>query len=88
MEERKSSRREILKSMFRIIIAGLLGVIGLRSLFKGDPHVCISKGICGGCRVYNDCILPQAMSAKKAGYDGKGDMTGSSAVRPRSDRVS
>jgi len=64
-------RREFLRSCTRNSILAVLSIGGGALLAKTtqakrNPHVCISRGICGGCPVYPDCILPQASSARKA----------------------
>ena len=63
------TRRDTLLSGGRMVFAGLLAVLGSFLLFrKKNPakgrQVCISKGICSGCRVFDGCGLPQALSRK------------------------
>lgn len=59
------TRREWLASIGRVLVAGA-GVSGLAQLARRDPEVCISQGICRGCRVYGECGLPQALSMRQA----------------------
>jgi len=33
-----------------------------RQMMKGK---CIARGICAGCKIYEDCRLPQALSRKQ-----------------------
>ena len=40
---------------------------GVKRIMLPDEHKCISRGICSGCKVFDDCGLPQALSAKEAG---------------------
>ena len=63
------TRRDALLSGGRIASAGLLATLGSFILFrKKNPvkgrQVCISNGICSGCRVFDGCGLPQALSRK------------------------
>ena len=40
-----------------------LAIVKRRRLIKEGK--CIERGICGGCKVYEDCGLPQALSKKQ-----------------------
>ena len=68
--DNKINRREFFLTLGRY--AALTGMgVGIGKLIiqrpdKADPHVCISKGLCDGCGAFNNCGLPQALSAKQA----------------------
>jgi len=65
-----AGRRQFLRNGLRYaILGGLAAVSGrLAGRQAGRPagQVCISAGICRGCEAYDDCGLPQALSAKEA----------------------
>ncbi len=65
----KLDRRYLLRAGLRIATFVLLGGVGAAAIAKRQRLVregkCVSSGICGGCRVYEDCGLPQALSRKK-----------------------
>ncbi len=70
-ENNRLTRRDALLSCGRMVSAGLLAGLGSVLLFrKKNPakgrQVCISKGVCIGCRVFDGCGLPPALSAKNA----------------------
>lgn len=59
-------RRDFLRRLVRgALLAGLLG--GTAALTARDRETCTNRGICRGCAAYDDCGLPQALSAKQAG---------------------
>ncbi|MHC5060890.1 MAG: hypothetical protein ACYTFK_07390 [Planctomycetota bacterium] len=64
------NRRKILADAARYSALGLLSAISGWSYVKRRRLVregkCINRGICRGCRVYEKCGLPQALSAKQA----------------------
>jgi hypothetical protein len=67
----KTSRRDFLKNMGRAsllgAIGGSVGLLLFKRRFSLNPaHVCINQGICRGCSEFDDCILPQALSARNA----------------------
>ena len=75
--EKVQNRRELLTAVLRYATLGTLGAIGggvfakRRRLVQG-PHlagtqdgICINSGICSGCWVFEQCCLPQALSAKQ-----------------------
>jgi hypothetical protein len=69
-ENNKLTRRAALFSCGRMVSVGLLAGLGSFLLFrKKNPakgrQICISRGGCTGCRVFDDCGLPQALSAKR-----------------------
>jgi hypothetical protein len=72
MKRRDSSagRRQFLRDGLRyIILGGLTAVsakLAARRAARPAGQVCISAGICRGCAAFDDCGLPQALSAKEA----------------------
>lgn len=58
-------RRKFLKDIARWAVALGLGG-GVAAITTRDPEKCLNQGICRGCREFNDCHLPQALSAKEA----------------------
>jgi len=66
---KKQTRRHWLVSAGRYAVLGLVGLLtgGLlikrRKLLR-ENH-CINRGICGGCQLYANCRLPQALSRKQ-----------------------
>jgi hypothetical protein len=65
-----SSRRQLLAGVARYATLGALGAAGGVSIAKRRRLLregkCINRGICRGCEVFDDCGLPQALSAKDA----------------------
>jgi len=48
-------------------IGGSVGLLLFKRRFSLNPaHTCINKGICRGCSEFDNCILPQALSARNA----------------------
>lgn len=65
------NRREFIKNLGRLSMAG--GLLGTAAhLSQREPavdkslHICINQGICSGCKAFEGCGLPQALSAKTA----------------------
>ena len=62
------SRRYIIQDALRYAALTVLGVavgsaiIKKRRLLKEGK--CVNRGICAGCDVYKNCLLPQALSRK------------------------
>jgi hypothetical protein len=60
------SRREFFRSAGRhgllAVLTATAAVLGRRALAQR----CINQGICSGCRVFAECGLPQALSARQA----------------------
>ena len=56
-------------STLRYAVLGLVGffagsaIVKRRGLIKEGK--CIDRGLCGGCKLYEDCRLPQALSKKQ-----------------------
>ena len=68
---RRSTRREWFRSLGRWLGSAALAALG-GALTSGrarlrDKETCINRGVCGGCGRFDDCSLPQALSAKEAG---------------------
>ncbi len=65
-----ASRREFLRGGVRYtLLAGLaaVSVALLRRRTNCLPNqTCINEGICRGCTIFEDCALPQALSARQA----------------------
>ncbi|MGA2543542.1 MAG: hypothetical protein ABSG78_18490 [Verrucomicrobiota bacterium] len=65
-----AGRRQFLRDGLRFaILGGLAAVIGRlagREAARPAGQVCISAGICRGCAAFEDCGLPNALSAKEA----------------------
>lgn len=55
------NRRDFLRNAALTGILGLAGTLVVRSA----GHKCVNQGICRGCFAYDDCNLPQALSAKQ-----------------------
>ena len=63
------NRRKLLTDALRFAGLGLLGFVSVSTVLKrrkpkfdGD---CINSSICSGCRIYEQCGLPQALSRKQ-----------------------
>ncbi|HIJ70016.1 MAG TPA: hypothetical protein HPP87_01480 [Planctomycetes bacterium] len=61
------SRRELFTGALRYLALGVSGVLGGLSFAKTRRFVregkCINNGICRGCKAFEKCGLPQALSA-------------------------
>ncbi len=61
------TRRELLRGLLRALAFGSLtiggGVLAVRSL-SSSREDCLNRGICGNCRAFDGCGLPQALSKK------------------------
>ena len=66
------SRRQMMAGVLRYAALGLVGyfagsaIVKRRRLIKEGK--CIERGICSGCKVYQDCRLPPALSKKQVLY--------------------
>ncbi|MHB8996743.1 MAG: hypothetical protein ACYC63_15960 [Armatimonadota bacterium] len=58
-------RRKFLKDLSRWAVALGLGG-GVAAIVERDPEKCLNRGICSGCGVFEECHLPQALSAKES----------------------
>ncbi len=61
-------RRKLLAGALRCSALVVVGFVTGSALIKrrrllGEGK-CVSRGICGGCDIYKDCSLPQALSRK------------------------
>lgn len=65
-----ANRREFLRGGARYaLLAGLAAVSAVLVRRRGAGllgQTCINQGICRGCGAFEDCGLPQALSAKQA----------------------
>ena len=65
-----AGRRQFLRDGLRWAILGGLAAVGGtlagREAARPAGQVCISAGICRGCAAFEDCGLPNALSAKEA----------------------
>ena len=60
-----TNRREFLRSLGRIAVAGLL--IGGVGALTGRPDPdCVNQGVCQSCPALGRCALPAARSARTA----------------------
>jgi len=63
------SRRQLLAGVLRYATLGMLGTAGGFVVAKRRRLVregkCINRGVCRGCKVFEKCGLPQALSAKQ-----------------------
>jgi hypothetical protein len=63
-----AGRRQFLRDGLRYTVLGVLAAVSgklvARQAARPAGQVCISAGICRGCEVFEDCGLPQALSAK------------------------
>lgn len=68
------SRREFLRGGARYALLTALGAVSAtlyqRSGGKLSGQTCINQGICGNCKAFSGCGLPQALSAKQAKRGG------------------
>ena len=71
LRNKRESRREFIKNITRAALAACISGAGLflvahkRVLYTGE-HTCSNRWICRGCSKLEDCILPQALSARIA----------------------
>jgi len=67
--ERTFKRRELLRGLLRMLAFGGLaiggGALAARSFSSSRREDCLNRGICGGCRAFDGCGLPQALSRKE-----------------------
>lgn len=65
-----ASRREFLRGGLRhVLLAGLAAASATlaRNPARRLPgQTCVNQGLCRGCGAFDDCGLPQALSAKQA----------------------
>lgn len=64
-EQVSQGRRRFFKDIGRWAVALGLGG-GVAAITTRDPEKCANQGLCRGCGEFDDCHLPQALSAKEA----------------------
>jgi len=68
--DRPVGRREFFRGILRGIGFAALAAGGFllaaRRRSASGLHDCVNRGICRNCSLVDDCILPQAMSARQA----------------------
>jgi hypothetical protein len=66
--EKVHNRRQLFTSALRYAALGLLGAVGGSVFAKRHRLVkngiCINRQICRSCRIFEECGLPPALSAK------------------------
>lgn len=66
---RIQSRRQVFAGFLRYVTLGLLSAVYVFIFATRNRLVrenrCINNGICCDCRVFERCVLPQALSAKQ-----------------------
>jgi hypothetical protein len=69
-----ATRRDFLRGSVRYaLLAGLAAVsatVAGRRDNRLPGQTCVNQGICGGCAIFTECSLPQALSAKQARTTG------------------
>lgn len=67
--KKKRNRRQMMTGTLRYAVLGLIGFVTGSAITKRRRLIkegkCIARGICGGCELYEDCRLPQALSRKQ-----------------------
>ena len=68
--DQAANRRDFLRGGARYaLLAGVAAVGAVVAVRRGPAlpgQTCVSQGLCRGCNVFQDCELPQALSAKQA----------------------
>jgi len=63
------NRRQMMIGTFRYSVLSLVAFFTGSSIIKRRRLIkegkCIQQGICRGCKIYEDCRLPQALSKKQ-----------------------
>jgi len=67
-------RREFFRAAARYLVLGAMTAIGILLARRGGidrrTQRCDRKGVCCGCRTFDTCRLPAALSAKLAKAEG------------------
>jgi hypothetical protein len=70
-------RREFFSGLLRKAALAALafggGAAAAKRAVLSKEQSCVNRGICSGCRVFDDCGLPQALSAKEAAGEKKSE---------------
>jgi hypothetical protein len=68
-QDSSAGRRRFLRNGLRLAVLGglaaITGKLAGRAAARPAGQVCVSSGICRGCAVFEDCGLPNALSAKE-----------------------
>ncbi len=63
------NRRQMMIGVLRYAVLSLVGFFTGSAIAKRRRLIkegkCIERGICGGCKIYEDCQLPAALSKKQ-----------------------
>ena len=63
------NRRQMIKCSLRYAVLGVVGFFVSSEIVKRRRLIregkCIGQGICGDCKLYEDCRLPPALSKKQ-----------------------
>ena len=66
--EKVQNRRQLLTSVLRYAVLGVLGAVGGFAFFKkrrlARRGICVNRGICSSCGIFQECVLPAALSVK------------------------
>jgi hypothetical protein len=66
-ETRRQFFRSAVRSLLFGTIGGLCGLLWQRNRrLDRTGQVCVNRGICCSCAAFQDCGMPQALSAKRA----------------------
>lgn len=64
-----ANRREFLRGSIRYTLLACVGAVSAVLVKRRgelpENQTCVNQGICRGCGVFEDCGLPQALSAKQ-----------------------
>ena len=53
------------RDFFRRSAYGGLAAVSAVLIARSVSHTCVNSGLCRGCGAFEDCSLPQALSAKQ-----------------------
>jgi len=62
-EQKSRSRRDFFRDGLRYGVLAMLAAAGAKAARPGQT--CVNNGICRGCGSFEECGLPQALSAKQ-----------------------
>ncbi len=72
LPQETESRREFFRAAARYALLTLVGVAATLAARPRGPggQRCVNRGICSSCGIFAECVLPQALSAKRAHEKG------------------